>query len=400
MSGVVHINASYANYIGGGLIAGKPLNIGSFLLPKKEMVSQTPSGRQISSCLPEGLKERLGKCGRNFLTKSCPEDGSIVRLRLHCFNRVCVSCLDSRKARALRLLKSYRWPKRVLHCVYGFPRGALPGKVEKANLGKHISRFLSCLREGCTHGKMGKKNIKLGGVNRFLGLRVLDINSDSGGVYLHYHAALWWEKKIDVRAMRGVLLRHGIKFFKVIGWKSSRAIIKYFAKRLAGEYELDGKSATVQEIVSEEEFSERVYRMRSLVVLGGRNPDNPYFLPPPKAGQSCIIGQFSPEVTCPKCGGELENAGIEHIGGYWRYVWGAIPPPLPDVLEVELGLSPVFVSRKFAPGGGGVLEKGGYITGRESTAPGVLFFQEGREVRGFRFVSDDEARLLFRGVVV
>jgi hypothetical protein len=233
----------------------------------------------LSSFKDSCITERMESCGKFMrATIKCPDCEAVHAVReveTHCFLRYGSCCSTTRYKRALSRLLSYNiHSERLVHAVIGFPHESEHHREHKQHQEKVIKAFISnCEKKG----------------HSFKGLKVFDYQ-DKQHPYAHYHLALLPMnlRFREVQAIvRDTIKETGQKFvFHSFGYKPYRALMHYFAKRIAGLYGDWGKEVryiaknghtvalryafTLKDRISVKQFRRNFYRMTVLTKISRR----------------------------------------------------------------------------------------------------------------------------------
>jgi len=249
------------------------------------------------SSIREGIKDRLDSCHTQFTRFSCsnPECDHEKIIPNSCMIRYCPKCYRVRYTRALsRMFKYDIKSERLLHVVIGTSRGVLLSRYER----RCIEEWLGKFTERC------RKEL---GYN-FVGLRICDLNSldSSTSYYYHYHYALLPEKRsYDTRKMIKILKEVSggrMRSLRVIGYRYKKAMYKYFAKRIAGDFGHGKNSVFLPSMIDLNTYIRFFYGSRFLSEIGK--------IP---RGLSCSIVPMSDFLTCSMCDSIMIFAGIVEV---------------------------------------------------------------------------------------
>ena len=226
-------------------------------------------------------------CNREFVTLG------------HCFIRYCSNCVPSKISRAKKTLSDImrNYPDVVSHLMLTVPRGSY-SKEHKKYLENSKRKFM--------------QNLHRRGIN-FLYVSVVDYGNpamvdDNLEVGLHIHLALSVQYSFYLNP---VFLQEqwakatGIPN-AVVKIKKSRksAIIKYFARRVAGQFGHMDNYVYFEEIMTIPQYDNLVRNNRTMSTTNSMS-DFPY-------GYSCKRSAHLSRNCCQECGGELRILAIQY----------------------------------------------------------------------------------------
>jgi hypothetical protein len=222
------------------------------------------------------VKQMLGnivRCKRGIYIKPvCPhcnkvltDEGEERAIRISCQNNFCDCeyCIESRKIKAKKRLRSFRiYAKKLIHLIFGFELQLSESKEKKQRREKIVKR----IRKECE-----KRGFKL------IGLVARDISEKKTEhhqlYYFHYHLAVYPVK--DYRGFMLFVRFLGEKYKGVIttrneGFKPTKALFNYFAKIMAGQIsdKEHHHTTTYSKILSPEDYFKFFYRTNSLRHIG------------------------------------------------------------------------------------------------------------------------------------
>jgi hypothetical protein len=293
------------------------LTVYSFLTDQAEGLGGSIKG----GIPPSSTKKRIAECSSAYvITRKCEDCGQEYQSVGHCFIRYCEHCLGSRVGRAKKKLSQemQHYPGILNHVILTIPRGQY-SKERKRFLEDSKRKFFQALR---------RHHIQ------FQAIAVFDYGNPQGldplETNIHIHTALDIPGHFYLRqsflqklwsnatGIDNAVVRH-VKARK-------RAVIKYFSKRIAGDFGHGNNQVLFKDFMTIEQFDNLVRGSRYLSVS----------LP---KGISCKrSSQLSQEdrQTC-ECGGKLKVIRVVYMGEIVK----------DEIIYCECGISLIGVPRHY-----------------------------------------------------
>jgi hypothetical protein len=220
-------------------------------------------------------------CNREFVTLG------------HCFIRYCSNCVPSKISRAKKTLSDImrNYPDVVSHLMLTIPRGSY-SKDHKKYLENSKRKFMQNLR---------RKHI------RFSYVSVVDYGNpkmidDSLEVGLHIHAVVNvpYGFYLNPKFLQKLWAKSTGIPDAVVKIKKSRksAIIKYFARRVAGQFGHQDNYVYFEEIMAIPQYDNLVRKSRTMSAFSD--------------DYSCKRSAYLSRNCCQECGGELRILAIQY----------------------------------------------------------------------------------------